>query len=199
MCRWETFDWRPHERRLNAYPQFTTVIDGVRLHFVHTRNGKPPLILTHGWPSCFVEMLPLVDLLSEEFDVVVPSLPGYAFSSRPARVGVDTRYTAGLWLQLMDSLGYERFGAVGGDFGAGITTHLGLIAPERLTGILLTTPDLNPVLGSDSPTLTDAEREYLEEIQRWDATERGYSAIQSTRPQTLGYGLTDSPLASQRG
>ena len=187
------FDWRRQEHRLNAYPQFTADIAGTRVHFVHRRSGRTPLLLTHGWPSCFVEMLPLVDRLSDEFDLIVPSMPGYGFSSRPAEVGIDAVHTAGLWMELMNRLGYERFGAIGGDFGAAVTTHLALSAPERLTGILLTTPEMRPVLGPDAPPLTDAERAYLLHVEHWDATERGYSSIQSTRPQTLGYGLSDSP------
>jgi len=138
-------------------------------------------------------MLPLVDRLSGQFDLVVPSLPGYGFSSRPPRTGIDARRTAELWLTLMDRLSYSRFGAVGGDFGAAVTTHLALLAPERLTGILLTTPETAPVLGPESPPLSKAERAYLDHLARWDSTERGYSAVQSTRPQTLGYGLADSP------
>ncbi|WP_125778299.1 epoxide hydrolase family protein [Antribacter gilvus] len=189
----DTFDWRSQERRLNAYDHFTTVIDGARTHFVHRRTGRPALVLAHGWPSCFVEMLPLVDRLSDEFDLVVPSLPGYVFSSRPEGAGVDTRRVAAMWLELMSRLGYERFGVVGGDFGAAVATHLALLAPERVRGILLTTPEVSPVLGPDSPPLSPAERAYLAHVERWDATERGYSAIQSTRPQTLGYGLADSP------
>jgi pimeloyl-ACP methyl ester carboxylesterase len=190
----DDFDWRAQERRLNAYPQFTTDIEGTRVHFVHHRGGKPPLLLTHGWPSCFVELLPLVDRLSNEFDLIVPSLPGYGFSSRPQHVGMNSAQAAGLWLELMSRLGYDRFGAIGGDFGAAVSTHLALLAPERVTGILLTTSEMSPVLGPQSPPLTGAERAYLEHVERWDATERGYSAIQSTRPQTLGYGLSDSPV-----
>ncbi|HEY9477722.1 MAG TPA: epoxide hydrolase [Microbacteriaceae bacterium] len=189
----DRFDWRRQERRLNAYPQFTIDISGTRVHFVHHRRGKPALLVTHGWPSAFVEMLPLVDRLSDEFDLIVPSLPGYGFSSRPSRVGIDSAYTARLWLDLMNRLGYERFGAIGGDFGAAVTTHLALLAPERMTGILLTTPEMRPVLGPDAPPLTDAEWAYLRHVEHWDSTERGYSSIQSTRPQTLGYGLADSP------
>jgi pimeloyl-ACP methyl ester carboxylesterase len=188
----EDFDWRGQERRLNVYPHFTTEIEGIRVHFVHQRSGRPPLLLTHGWPSCFVELLPLVDRLSDEYDLIVPSLPGYGFSSRPAR-GIDTAQTARLWLELMHRLGYDRFGAIGGDFGAAVTTRLALLAPQRATRILLTTSEMRPTLGADSPALTDAERAYLEHLDRWDSSERGYSAIQSTRPQTLGYGLSDSP------
>jgi pimeloyl-ACP methyl ester carboxylesterase len=190
----ERFDWREQERRLNSHPQFTALIDGWRVHFVHHRSGKPPLLLIHGWPSCYVEMLVLVDRLADDFDLVVPSLPGYAFSSRPTAVGIDASYTASVWLKLMELLGYGRFGAVGGDFGAAVATRLALRHPDRLTGILLTTPEMSPVLGPNSPPLSEAERDYLEHRARWDDTERGYSAIQSTRPQTLGYALADSPV-----
>ena len=189
----DRFDWREQEERLNRYSHYIADIGGARVHFIHERKGKPALLLTHGWPSCFVEMLPLVDRLADDFDLIVPSLPGYAFSARPAEVGIDAAHTAGVWLELMDVLGYERFGAIGGDFGAAVTTHLALRAPERLTGILLTTPEMSPALGPDAAPLTDAERAYLQHVAQWDATERGYSSIQSTRPQTIGYGLSDSP------
>lgn len=187
------FDWRQQEQYLNSYSHFTTDIAGARVHFVHERSGKPPLLLAHGWPSCFVEMLPLVQRLSADFDLVIPSLPGYGFSSRPAKVGIDAAYTADLWMQLMSDLGYERFGAIGGDFGAAVATRLALRAPDRMTGILLTTPEMSPALGPGSPPLTEVERAYLQHLESWAATERGYSSIQSTRPQTLGYGLSDSP------
>jgi len=123
------FDWRQQESRLNEYEQFTAEIDGVTVHFVHQRSGKPPLILTHGWPSTFAELLPLVDRLTDRFDVVVPSLPGYAFSSRPPQIGVDREYVARLWHLLMQGLGYERYGACGGDFGAGVATSMALTEP----------------------------------------------------------------------
>ena len=190
----EEFDWRAQETRLNSYEQVVAEVDGVRLHLVHRRSGKPPLVLTHGWPSTFAEMLPLVDLLSDDFDLVVPSLPGYAFSSRPPQVGVDRVYVAGLWHQLMQGLGYERYGACGGDFGAGVATYMALTEPSRMTGIHLSTPEVSPYLGPGSAPLSPVEQAYLDHVEGWDATERGYSAIQSTRPQTLGYGLTDSPV-----
>ncbi|MEU1972055.1 epoxide hydrolase family protein [Microbacterium sp. NPDC019599] len=189
----ERYDWRAHEALLNRYSHFTAEISGTRVHFIHERSGRPALMLTHGWPSCFTELLPLVDRLSADYDLVVPSMPGYGFSARPPEVGIDAAYTAGLWLDLMDLLGYKRFGAIGGDFGAAVTTHLALRAPERLTGILLTTSEMSPVLGPDAAPLTDRERAYVDHLAQWDATERGYSSIQSTRPQTLGYGLSDSP------
>ena len=187
------FDWRAQEERLNGYDHFVAEIDDVSVHFVHQSSGKPPLVLTHGWPSTFAELLPLVDRLSDRFDVVVPSLPGYAFSSRPARTGVDRVEVARMWHRLMQGLGYETYGAHGGDFGAGVATYLALTDPARVTGIHLSTPELMPYLGPGAAPLSPRERAYLDHVDRWAETERGYSAIQSTRPQTLGYGLTDSP------
>ena len=188
------FDWRRQESRLNGHAQFLADVDGVRLHFVHQRSGKPPLVLTHGWPSTFAEMLPLVDRLADDFDLVVPSLPGYGFSARPGRVGVDREYVARLWHRLMQGLGYERYGASGGDWGAGVATFMALTEPSRVVGVHVSTPEVFPYLGPGSAALTTAEKAYLDHVGRWDETERGYSAIQSTRPQTLGYALNDSPV-----
>jgi pimeloyl-ACP methyl ester carboxylesterase len=189
----DEFDWREQELRLNSYEHFIADLDGARVHFVHRRSGKPPLVLTHGWPSTFTEMLPLVDRLEDAFDLVVPSLPGYVFSPRPARVGVDRRYVARLWHELMQGLGYQQYGACGGDFGAGVATYMALTDPARMVGIHLSTPEVTPYLGPGSAPLSPLERAYLAHVDRWDQTERGYSAIQSTRPQTVGYGLSDSP------
>jgi pimeloyl-ACP methyl ester carboxylesterase len=195
------YDWREQERRLNRHAHFRAELDGVRVHFVHERardgNGIP-LILTHGWPSTFAEQLPLVPLLTDpadgpSFDVVIPSLPGYGFSERPARTGVTTRYTAGLWHRLMQGLGYERYGAQGGDFGASVTTYMGLDDPARMLGIHLHNLDDTPYSGPGSRPLTAAERDYRAQVAGWDAVERGYSAIQSTKPQTVAFALTDSP------
>ncbi|HET7900971.1 MAG TPA: epoxide hydrolase [Candidatus Nanopelagicales bacterium] len=188
------FDWRSQEERLNRYEHFVADIDDVRIHFVHQRSGKPPLVLSHGWPSTFAEMLPLVDRLADRFDLVVPSLPGYCFSSRPPRVGLDRDHVAGLWHRLMQGLGYDRYGATGGDFGAGVATAMALTDPDRMIGIYLSTTEVLPFLGAGSAPLTHEERTYLDHLARWDETERGYSAIQSTRPQTLGYALNDSPV-----
>ncbi len=189
------FDWRAQERRLNTYEQYVTDIDGHQVHFVHRRRSPSgiPIVLTHGWPSTFVEMLPLLDRL-EDFDVVVPSLPGYAFSSRPEDTAVDYTYVAGVWHELMHRLGYERYGACGGDFGAGVASYLAATQPDRMIGIHLSTPELEPVVGADSRPLSAAERAYVEHLESWAERERGYSAIQSTKPQTLGYGLNDSPV-----
>ena len=181
------FDWRAQEARLNAYDHFRAEIDGVRIHFVHVRGGGIPLILTHGWPSTFVEHLQLVPHLPG-FDLVIPSLPGYGFSERPARTTM--RDTAKLWHRLMQGLGYERYGAQGGDFGAAVTAYMALDEPEPLLGIHLHQIDTPPHV--DAPA-TEAERDYLEAVAAWDAVERGYSSIQSTKPQTVAYGLNDSP------
>jgi pimeloyl-ACP methyl ester carboxylesterase len=201
----EGFDWRAQERELNRFAHFRAELDGVRVHFVHERarsGSGVPLILSHGWPSSFVELLPLVPLLTDPaangidgpaFDVVIPSLPGYAFSERPRRTGVTTRYTAALWHQLMRRLGYERYGAQGGDFGAGVATYMALDQPEPMIGVHLSNLEVPPYSGPGSRPLSEAELVYLAENQRWADVERGYSAIQSTKPQTAGYGLNDSP------
>lgn len=199
------FDWRARERDLNGFAQFRAEIGRTTVHFVHerARSGRGvPLVLSHGWPSAFTEYLELVPYLTDPaghgidgpaFDVVIPSLPGYGFSPRPARTGVTYRYVAGLWHRLMRGLGYHRYGAHGADFGAGVTTYMALDDPGPLLGIHLSTPEVTPYHGPGSRPLTGAEREFIEHGRRWAETERGYSSIQSTKPQTLGYGLTDSP------
>lgn len=201
----EGFDWRARERELNRARQFRIELDGVRIHFVHERakdgNGLP-LILSHGWPSAFAELLPLVPLLTDPaghgidgpaFDLVIPSLPGYGFSERPPHTDVTYRYNAGLWHRLMHELGYRRYGAGGGDFGAGIATLMGVTDPEPLIGIHLSTLEPGPYLGPESRPLSAAERAFQEQNEHWVRTEYGYGAIQGTKPQTLGYALNDSP------
>lgn len=200
------FDWAAAERELNRYAHYRARIGEAEIHFVHERarhGGGIPLILSHGWPSCFAELLPLVPLLTDPgghgidgpaFDVVIPSLPGYCFSPRPVVAGgVTYRYVAALWHQLMRGLGYARYAAGGGDFGAGITTFMAMDDPEPLIGLHLTNLELTPHTGAGSRPLSPAEQEYLEQARQWDLTERGYTAIQSTKPQTLGYALNDSP------
>jgi len=187
----DQFDWRAWEQRLNALDHFM----GEGIHFVYRKSPSGrgvPLILTHGWPSSFLDYIDMLPSL-EDFDLVIPSLPGYGFSPRPAQIGINYRYVAGRWHNLMSRLGYARYGAAGYDFGAGVTTILALDHPESVIGIHLTTleSDLAPLV--DDAALSDAERSYLAVIREWDATERGYSAIQSTKPQTVGYGLNDSP------
>lgn len=197
------FDWRAQERRLNTFKHFRAELGGTHIHFVHERAREGhgiPLILTHGWPSTFLELLPLVPLLTNPkaygidapaFDIVIPSLPGYGFSERPAQANYRT--VAGMWHELMHGLGYERYGAGGGDFGAGVATYMALDDPASIIGIHLTTMELRPPTGEGTRPLSEAERLYVAGVRQWDEVERGYSAIQSTRPQTLGYALNDSP------
>ncbi len=201
----DKFDWRDQERRLRKLAQFRIEIDGSRIHFVHerARSGRGiPLILTHGWPSAFVEYLPLVPLLTDPlrhgidgpgFDLVIPSLPGYGFSERPQRAGVNYRYVSALWHRFMTALGYERYGSGGGDFGAGVATLMALDRPDSVIGIHLTNLELAPYIGPGARALSPAELAYIEISDRWWQSEGGYKAVQSTRPQTLGYSLNDSP------
>lgn len=197
------FDWRAEERELNRMHHFRTSIDGVAIHFIQERaidGSGIPIILLHGWPSTVIELLPLVHLLTDPgrhgidgpaFDVVIPSMPGYGFSERPQRG--NYRDIAGLMHGLMHRLGYTRYGAGGGDFGAGVATVMGLDHPDATLGIHLSNLELSPHLADGLRPLSDAERNYLAQQDAWDQVERGYSAIQSTKPQTLAYALNDSP------
>jgi pimeloyl-ACP methyl ester carboxylesterase len=199
------FDWRAQERELNAVNHFRAELDGVHIHFVHerARHGQGiPLILSHGWPSTFIELLPLVPFLTDPkghgidgpaFDVVIPSLPGYGFSDRPAQVRVNYLHVAGLWHRLMSGLGYERYGAQGGDFGAGITTFMALKDPEPMIGVHLSNLEITPYTGPEAQPLSAAERTYRDGNEAFWQEEIGYKTIQSTKPQTLAYGLSDSP------
>ena len=202
----EAFDWPAAERELNRFAHYRARIGGTVVHFVHTRARSGtgiPLILGHGWPSCFAELLPLVPWLTDPaahgidgpaFDVVIPSLPGYGFSPRPdVAGGVTYRYVARLWRDLMRGLGYPRYAAGGGDFGAGVATFMALDDPGPLLGLHLTNLELAPYTGPGSRPLSAAERDFLRQSERWDRAERGYTAIQSTKPQTVGYALNDSP------
>jgi pimeloyl-ACP methyl ester carboxylesterase len=201
----DEFDWRAQERALNAAKQFRAELDGVHIHFVHERARRGhgiPLILTHGWPSTFAELLPLVPYLTDPdahgidgpaFDVVIPSLPGYGFSERPAQVGVNYQHVAGLWHRLMRGLGYERYGAQGGDFGAGVATFMALTDPEPMIGVHLSNLEIAPYTGPGARPLSAAEKTYRERNDEFWQSESGYKTIQSTKPQTLGYGLNDSP------
>ena len=202
----DEFDWQAQERELNKAAQFRAELDGVHIHFVHerARHGHGiPLILIHGWPSTFVELLPLVPFLTDPhahgidgpaFDVVIPSLPGYGFSERPRQLGVNYQHVAGLWHRLMRGLGYERYGAQGGDFGAGIATFMALNNPGRMIGVHLSNLEITPYTGPGARPLSAAERTYRERNEAFWQEEYGYKAIQSTKPQTLGYALNDSPV-----
>jgi pimeloyl-ACP methyl ester carboxylesterase len=202
------YDWRRLETRLNSLPQFTTELDGVDVHFVHLRSLHPhalPLILTHGWPGSVVEFLdvldPLVDPVAhggdagDAFHVVCPSLPGFGYSAKPAEPGWGPARIARAWSVLMTRLGYERFGAQGGDWGAAITTELAQQHPERLVGIHLNYapwPVVRARLETDD--LTDFEQQSLADAGQHLEWDTGYALQQGTRPQTLAYGLIDSPV-----
>ncbi|WP_052684548.1 epoxide hydrolase family protein [Lentzea aerocolonigenes] len=206
---WEgEYDLRRVESRLNALPQFTTEIDGVKIHFVHVRSKHPdalPLIMTHGWPGSVIEMLdsvgPLTDptahggAAADAFHLVLPSLPGYGFSAEPAEVGWDLVRTARAWAELMRRLGYDRYVAQGGDVGAGVTDAMGRLGPQGLAGIHtnLLVPALNDP--SSLPNDTDEERAALAAIKEFQTTGNGYFVEMATRPQTIGYALLDSPSA----
>ncbi|WP_034593286.1 epoxide hydrolase family protein [Hamadaea tsunoensis] len=203
LCRYwaEEYDWPARQARLNAYPQFRTEIDGLNLHFLHVRAPRPDapaLILTHGWPGSVVEFRHVLGPLSETFHVVCPSLPGYGFSDRPTRPGWGVERTARAWAGLMTRLGYERFAAQGHDWGTSVSTSLGQQFPDRILGLHL----VPPLVAPDPDTfgdLTATERSALDDLERSGDGDRedgdGYSHEQATRPQTLGYGLVDSPAA----
>jgi pimeloyl-ACP methyl ester carboxylesterase len=200
------YDWRRCEARLNALPQFVTEIDGVDIHFLHVRSphaGALPLIMTHGWPGSVVELLesvgPLTDPTAhggsaeDAFDLVLPSIPGYGFSGEPAEPGWDVGRVGRAWAELMRRLGYTRYVAQGGDVGAGVTDAMGRQAPEGLLGIHLNL--LVTALGGALPAETEAERAATAAIATFRASGYGYFLEMATRPQTIGYGLLDSPVA----
>jgi pimeloyl-ACP methyl ester carboxylesterase len=200
------FDWRAQEAAINRFPQFRATVDGVGLHFVHVRGKGPaplPLVLTHGWPSTFYELLPLVPLLTDPaghggdaadaFDVVIPSLPGYGFSDPLQGRGSANRVPQ-LWAALMaDVLDYRRFGAHGGDIGGMVANRLALEHPERLLGIHVTRA-ADPYVGPGAAPLTGAEQALRPARARWHEAEGGYAHLQRTRPQSLAFGLADSPV-----
>jgi pimeloyl-ACP methyl ester carboxylesterase len=205
---WQTrFDWRAQEEFINSFAHYRARIDGLNIHFIHERgkgSDPIPLIITHGWPGSFFEMLKLIPRLTDplshgadpadSFDVIVPSLPGYGFSDRPTERGMSERPIADLWARLMtEGLGYTRFGAHGGDWGAGVTACLGLVYPERVIGIHVTALE-SPYMGPDAREMSQAEQAFLNETEAWEKAEGGYSHLQRTKPQTLGYGLSDSPV-----
>lgn len=203
----DQFDWPAAEAALNRLPQFTALVNGLRLHFVHQRGRGPaplPLLFSHGWPGSFWEVHKILGPLTDPaahggdpadaFDVVAPSLPGYGFSEDPRAPGINPGAIAGLFASLMtEALGYPRFGAQGGDWGAVITARLGAEHPDKLVGIHMNMLGVRPFTGDGTPPLSEAERQYVAEAQRWQLAEAGYQAIQGTKPQTLAYALTDSP------
>ena len=202
------FDWRAQERRLNQFNHCKSRVDGLDLHFIHERGVGPapiPLVITHGWPSCFFEMTKIIPILADPgrhggdpadaFDVVAPSLPGFGFSQASHEPGMQVQKVADLWARLMtENLGYPRFAAQGGDIGAGVTARLGYGHSDQLYGIHLTSVTRpTPYLGEGSRPLTAAEAALVQQRDRWFMDEGGYNHIQGTKPQTLSYGLNDSP------
>ena len=206
VCRYwaEEYDWRQREARLNRFAQFTTEIDGLGIHFLHVRSRHPeamPLIITHGWPGSVVEFHKVIEPLTDPtahggnaadaFHVVCPSLPGFGFSAKPTTTGWGVDRIASSWAVLMDRLGYSRYGAQGGDWGSAVTTALGAQDGEHCAGIHITLAMSARPNVEGQPTPEEARA--LEGIKYYADWDSGYSKQQSTRPQTLGYALTDSP------
>ncbi len=205
----DEFDWRAQERRLNRLEQFKTTIDGLDIHFVHRRSPEPdafPLILTHGWPGTFAEFDKVIEPLTDPvahggraedaFHVVVPSIPGYGFSDRPRRLGYGRDRTGAMFAELMARLGYERYGAQGGDLGAGISRWLAANDAEHVAGLHLNLCTAGPP-DPENPTARVPPEEIAlmeERAAFWTDEERGYSHMHGTKPQTLGYSLNDSPV-----
>ncbi|MBB5402862.1 epoxide hydrolase family protein [Paraburkholderia youngii] len=207
------FDWRAAERKLNQLPQFLADVNGQTVHFAHRRAASVtpgfqayPLVITHGWPGSFFEFHALLDQLcdpaafgadpADAFDVVTPSLPGFAFSPAPAQAGMSAFQVADLWASLMRGLGYERFGAQGGDLGAGVSIALAAHHPRVVDGIHLNflPTSYEPAIGAAQRELTPAERDYLREKNDWAALEGGYAHQHSTKPLTVAASLNDSPV-----
>jgi pimeloyl-ACP methyl ester carboxylesterase len=199
------YDWRATEARLNALPQFRTKIDGLGIHFVHVRSEHPdaiPLVMTHGWPGSIVEFMKVIGPLTDPpahggdaadaFDLVLPSLPGYGFSDKPAAPGWGVERIADAWAELMARLGYARYGAQGSDWGTSISALIGRRDREHVLGIHLM-PPLAPPDPDTFDDLTASERTALADLERASQWESGYSQEHATRPQTIGYSLTDSP------
>lgn len=199
------YDWRQREARLNRFPQFKTVIDGLAIHFLHVRSPHSnalPLIMSHGWPGSIVEFHKVIEPLTnptayggdaaDAFHLVCPSLPGFGFSEKPSRSGWTAQRIARAWSELMPRLGYEHYFAQGGDWGAAVTTCVGTQDPTNCKGIHLNFPTVAPDPAT-SNSLTESEKSAITAIRYYEEWESGYAKQQSTRPQTLGYGLTDSP------
>jgi len=207
VCRYwaNDYDWRKREALLNRFPQFKTTIDGVEIHFIHVRSPHAnalPLVMTHGWPGSIVEFQKVIEPLTDPtkhggnaadaFHVVCPSLPGYAFSGKPTSPGWNVEKIGHAWSQLMPRLGYPKYVAQGGDWGAIVTTAIGLNDTQNCLGIHLNMPIVTPDPATMND-LTEREKSALAGMQHYADWDSGYSKQQSTRPQTLGYGLADSP------
>ena len=202
----EKYDWRAREALLNRFPQFKTEIDGLKIHFIHARSphaDATPLVVTHGWPGSIVEFQKVIEPLTnptahgggaaDAFHVVCPSLPGYGFSDKPTRGGWNVQRIARAWSQLMPRLGYQRYAAQGGDWGAAVTTCIGQQDPANCIGIHVNMP-IAPPDPATADELTEQEKASVAAIKYYNDWDSGYSKQQSTRPQTLGYGIVDSPV-----
>ena len=208
----EQYDWRKAEAEINTYPQFTTTIDGLDVHFLHVRSPEAdalPLLLTHGWPGSFVEFLDVIGPLADPrahggdpddaFHVVIPSVPGFGFSGPVTDIGWTAKRVAKAWAELMRRLGYDRYGAQGGDIGAIVAPDLGRVAGAHVAGVHVNAASvgfipLGPVEEDDLAALTDTERARLQRIEHFTTEEWGYNQLQSTRPETVAYALGDSPV-----
>lgn len=207
FCRYwaEEYDWPARQQRLNEFDHFKTSIEGLDVHFIHVRSphaNARPIIITHGWPGSIVEFAKIIGPLTnptahggtaeDAFHVVCPSLPGYGFSGKPATTGFGVDKVAGMWDQLMQRLGYERYFAQGGDWGSAVTTAIGVQNLGRCAGIHVNMPNAGATKAArENPT--DADKHAMARAQAYQQEDSGYSKQQSTRPQTLGYGLADSP------
>lgn len=185
-----TYDWRRFERRLNAYPQYVTEIDGQRVHYLQAGSSGTPLLLLHGWPGAASDYLDVIDALAQEFTLVVPTMPGFGFSGVTTATGWGVERIARAWITLMEQLGHDRYGVHGYDWGARIGPALARLVPDRVIGLHLDGYLAFP----QGEELTEAERQRLSGLDRWQSERSGYAAIQSTRPQTLAYALMDSPV-----
>ncbi|ADD44701.1 epoxide hydrolase family protein [Stackebrandtia nassauensis] len=194
---WRTdFDWRAVETALNAHPQFTTEIDGQNIHFIHVRAADPdalPLILTHGWPGSVIEFLDVIEPLSRDFQLVIPSIPGFGFSGPTSQPGWDVARVARAWAELMRRLGYERYGAQGGDWGSAISRVLGDLEPERVVGVHLNYLTMPPPPGGPGE-LSGEDTRRLDGVREYLANQPVQRTVHSIAPQLVGYGLNDSPI-----
>jgi epoxide hydrolase len=202
----DRYDWRKSEVRLNRFPQFKTEIDGLGIHFIHVKSphaNAMPLVITHGWPGSIVEFHKVIEPLTnptayggdaaDAFHVVCPSLPGFGFSDKPTRSGWNVARIAQAWTVLMPRLGYQRYAAQGGDWGAMVTTFIGILDPTNCIGIHVNMP-IAPPDPTTRDSMTEKEKSAVAGMQYYNEWDSGYSKQQSTRPQTLGYGLADSPV-----
>ncbi len=200
LCEYwrDHYDWRRCEAELNAHANFRTGIDGLSIHFLHIRSPNPdalPLLITHGWPGSVLEFMKVIDPLSDPdaFHLIIPSLPGFGFSGKPAKTGWNATRVARAWTVLMERLGYDRWVAQGGDVGARVSTVLGQMRPPGLLAIHTNMPMARPDT-DNAAHWTDEEKAIAEAMEFMFKDGLGYYMIQQTRPQTIGYGLSDSPV-----